>query len=77
MHSVDSQLSACLGSLLRYPLGRRLSRSVRGMFPRDSAHQEHQMEVWCSCLRSLLCSVNDAVKVLPCLTCANLDGRLS
>ncbi len=33
---------------------------------------EHQIPIWCSQPLSLLCSVNDAVNVLPCSTCAYL-----
>jgi hypothetical protein len=38
---------------------------------------EHQISIWCSQAPSLLCSVNDAVNVLPCSTCAYLNGWLS
>jgi hypothetical protein len=35
---------------------------------------EHQIEIWSSQSPSLLCSVNDVVNVLPCPTCAYLNG---
>src|SRR4029453_215345 len=34
----------------------------------DPAVAEHQIEIWCSPPPSLVCSVNDAVNVLPCAT---------
>ena len=36
---------------------------------------EHQTRIWCSQPFSLLCSVNDAVNVLPCATWSYLNGR--
>jgi hypothetical protein len=40
----------------------------------DLAVAEHQIEIWCSHLRSLLCLVNDAVNVLPCSSWSYLNG---
>jgi hypothetical protein len=37
----------------------------------------HPISIWCSHLLSLACSVDDAVNVLRCATCAYLNGRLS
>jgi hypothetical protein len=47
------------------------------MLARPGVNYEHQISIWCSHAVSLLCSVNDAVNVLPCSTCAYLNGRLS
>jgi hypothetical protein len=38
---------------------------------------EHQIRIWYPQPLSLPCSVNDAVNLLPCSTCAYLYGRLS
>jgi hypothetical protein len=40
----------------------------------SSSAVEHQIEIWCSQGVGLLCSVNDAVNVLPCSTWAYLNG---
>jgi hypothetical protein len=42
------------------------SRAARG--------PEHQIKIWCSQSKCLLCPVNDAVNDLPCSTCAYLNG---
>jgi hypothetical protein len=49
-----------------------VTASSRGQ-PRPST-AEHQIEIWCSQPHSLLCSVNDAVNVLPCSTWSYLYG---
>ena len=52
-------------------------RRLLAAFMLDSASAaapEHQLEIWCSNTPSLLCSVNDAVNVLPCSTCVYLNG---
>jgi Homeodomain-like domain len=41
---------------------------------RDGGVAEHQIAIWCSQKKCLSCSVNDAVNVLPCSTCAYLNG---
>ena len=50
---------------------------VQDVGTRPGVNQEQQIEIWCSHAVSLLCSVNDAVNVLPCATCAYLNGWFS
>jgi hypothetical protein len=45
--------------------------------PNYAISAKHQISIWCYQLLGLPCSVNDAVNVLPCATCAYLDGQPS
>jgi hypothetical protein len=50
---------------------------IWGVLNREPWIAEHQIRIWYPQPLSLPCSVNDAVNLLPCSTCAYLYGRLS